>query len=61
MLSALARPAGAALRRSFSTSAQVGPKRGWKQAEAPSLGYVRFWFASGPNLGASPDRRAALY
>ena len=35
MLSALARPAGAALRRSFSTSAQVGPARGSLQVEAP--------------------------
>lgn len=61
MLSALARPAGAALRRSFSTSAQVGPKRGWQQAEDPSLGHVRFWLASSPNLGASLDRRAAGY
>lgn len=61
MLSALARPASASLRRSFSTSAQVGPTRGWLQVEAPSLGHVRFWLASGPDLGASLDRRAAWY
>ena len=51
MLSALARPAGAALRRSFSTSAQVGPMRGCLQAGVPCLGHV------GSGLASSPDPR----
>lgn len=48
MFSALARPAGAALRRSFSTSAQVGPTRGCLQAEAPRPGPRGFWAREQP-------------
>lgn len=65
MLSALARPASAALRRSFSTSAQVGLTRGGLQAEhtpPPGPGHVcpRFASSSDP-LQASLDRRAARH
>lgn len=61
MLSALARPAGAALRRSFSTSAQVGLTRGWLQAEAPGVAHVGSWLVSSPDSGAGLHRSAAGY
>lgn len=54
MLSALARPAGAALRRSFSTSAQVGPARGWLQAEATCAPSSRAAPTRGPACTAGP-------
>lgn len=60
MFSALARPAGAALRRSFSTSAQVSPTRGRLLAEAPGLDNVLSRPSSSPEPGAGwgSDRTA---
>lgn len=62
MLSVLARPAGAALRRSFSTSAQVGPTRGCLQAEAPPA-WATWVLGSRAALipGAALGRKAAGY